>query len=354
METVTMNLLPRKASYTVFIENGLFSAAGEKIRLLSKGNKAAIITDSNVAPLYLDLLKEKLGQNGFSVFSYIFPAGESSKNLHTIAEIYDCLAEGGLTRTDCVIALGGGVTGDMAGFAAATFLRGVPFFQIPTSVLAAVDSSIGGKTGFDTKYQKNQIGAFYQPSMVLIDPELFETLPETVYFDGFAEMIKHGAILNPEILSLLEGDYRSYMDKLICENVKVKVSVVEQDEKDTGIRAILNYGHTFGHAAEKLEGYAGITHGSAVAAGMVYAARLGEAMGLTKPGTAKALSTIVKRFHLPDSLSHTPDDLFEAAISDKKNLSGKIGVILLSEFGKAFVNPMPAQELGRAMKEMGN
>jgi len=334
----------KTSRYDIIIENGLFDDAPEYIKRVARGNKIAIVTDTNVAPLYGENLNKRFNNYGFESHLFCFKAGEASKNINTVSEIYDFLADIGLTRTDLIIALGGGVVGDMAGFAAATFLRGVDLIQIPTTLLSQVDSSVGGKTGFDHKKGKNLIGAFYQPKLVLIDTKLLETLSSDFYYDGMAEVIKYALIKDKSLFDrLLKSD--DNLEEIIASCVKIKRDVVSEDEFDTGIRGILNFGHTFGHAAEKLENYQGISHGKAVAAGMVMATKIGEYLNITKLGTLEKVKAIIEKYNLPISFNHNINDIYKALINDKKNLSGKINLVLIEDIGKAFLYPIEIEKL---------
>ena len=262
-------------SYDIEIERGLLPHVGGKIKtLLPKAEKIAIITDSHVGPLYVSLLRESLEKEGFASTVLIFPAGEENKNLKTLGSLYDRLAEAGLTRSDAVLALGGGVTGDMGGLAAATFLRGVAFIQIPTSLLAAVDSSVGGKVAIDLSSGKNLVGAFYQPKAVFIDPDLLKTLPVHYLHDGLAEVIKYGCIMDKELFMRLEkiqndAELLACADEIIETCCNIKARIVEHDEFDTGERMLLNFGHTLGHAVEKKFHFDRYSHGEGVGIGMV-------------------------------------------------------------------------------------
>src|SRR5699024_2825934 len=261
----------------ILIESGLTARAGKAILDTFSPSRVHIVTDSTVAPLYLDALEAQLS---LPVSHTVIPAGEEHKRLSTVEGIYHDVLAAGMTRKDLVIALGGGVVGDITGFAAATFLRGVSLCQIPTTLLAQVDSSVGGKTGVDLPEGKNLVGAFYQPRLVLIDPDVLDTLPAQTFVDGMAEVIKAGYIANPDILSMVSApDYRANIENIIYECVKMKRDVVSQDERDTGLRMILNFGHTVGHAAEKLGNYTALTHGQAVAIGMVAAMQISNQLG---------------------------------------------------------------------------
>jgi 3-dehydroquinate synthase len=333
--------------YKIWIEKGCLSRAGELIAgLFPSGARTVVVTDSNVAPLYSDTVIQSLRGAGFTAEVFVFPAGETSKRLSTVEDMYRAFADARLTRSDFVVALGGGVTGDAAGFAAATWLRGVPFVQIPTTLLAQIDSSIGGKTAVDIPQGKNLVGAFHQPSFVLIDPNTLDTLPPEFFADGMSEAIKHGCIKNRALFKFIrDTDIRSHMEYVIAENLKIKRAAVEQDEFDNGERMLLNFGHTFGHALEKLNGYQGLSHGHAVAIGMVMMAKCGERAGLTEPGTAEEIAFALKKYGLPVESNESIDKIVETALLDKKARGGVINLVMLKKIGESFLYPVDKKRL---------
>ena len=295
-------------------------------------SRVHIVTDTNVAPLYLENIEK---QFSIPVTHSILPAGEEYKRLETINTIYTDLINADITRKDLIIALGGGVIGDMTGFAAATFLRGVSLCQIPTTLLAQVDSSVGGKTAVDMPQGKNLVGAFYQPRLVLIDPYVLKSLPEDIFIDGMAEVVKYGCIQNADILDMVsKPDYKNNISDIIYECVKIKRDVVEVDEHDTGLRMILNFGHTIGHAIEKLGDYTKFSHGNAVSMGMVAAMKLSDTMGNDNSLTSY-LSGILNNIGLPTSLPYEKEDIFNALLSDKKKMGNTMNFILVRTMGKA-------------------
>ena len=341
--------------YRILLGSGLLDRAGELIReVFPKSAMAAVVCDSNVASLYGDRVASSLEKAGYSVFSCVFPAGEKSKQLSTAGELYGGFAARRLSRGDFVVALGGGVTGDLAGFAAATYLRGVPFVQIPTTLLSQIDSSVGGKTGVDLPQGKNLVGAFHQPRLVLIDPDTLSTLPRRYFSDGMGEAIKYGCIRSASLWeTILEKDIRPGEEdllRMIYECVDIKRQVVEHDEFDTGERMILNFGHTLGHSLEKLYGFGKLSHGEAVGIGMVLMARAGEKHGLTQPGTAEKIARCLQKYDLPVSDPATLTDLLPGAAVDKKAVGGTLNLVLLREIGDAFVHPIPREELGRFLE----
>ncbi len=332
--------------YNIYIERDILDRCGSIIRELSEAQKVTVITDSNVAPLYQWRVINALNEAGFAATSHVFPAGEQSKNLNTIAQMYDTLADFKMTRKDLVVALGGGVTGDMAGFAAATYLRGIDFVQIPTSLLAQVDSSVGGKTGVDIAQGKNLVGAFYQPRAVLIDPNTLSTLPDKFICDGMAEVIKYGCIKDKEFFDrLAKGDALDCIDDVIERCVTIKRDVVSRDEREAGERMLLNFGHTLGHSIEKIYNFSGITHGMAVAVGMVMIAGAGEKNGITPQGTAQKIAEVCKLYGLPTSDASAIEDIAQAAQTDKKTSGGGINLVLLNEIGSAFTKKIKLENL---------
>lgn len=325
----------------IHIENGLLSRAAAVIGETFSPSRIHIVSDSTVAPLYLQKLEQ---QFTLPVTHTIIPAGEEHKRLSTVESIYHDLLASGMTRKDLIIALGGGVVGDITGFAAATFLRGVSLCQIPTTLLAQVDSSVGGKTGVDMPEGKNLVGAFYQPRLVLIDPSVLTTLPEQTFADGMAEVVKYGYISNRDILDMVSApDYKQNIESIIYECVKIKRDVVTIDEHDTGLRMILNFGHTIGHAAEKLGNYVDLTHGQAVAVGMVAAMRLSAFLG--NEDLTGRLIEILKHIGLPTELKYDREDIYRSLLSDKKKFGATVNFILVREPGRAEITPIDAEKL---------
>ena len=334
--------------YTIRLERGALDQLGAYCAsLFAPGKKAVVITDTHVAPLYLERVSTSLRNAGFDVTSCAFPAGEPSKRLSTIEGIYGHMAQAHITRSDFAVALGGGVTGDMAGFAAASYLRGIPFVQVPTTLLSQVDSSVGGKTGVDLPQGKNLVGAFWQPSFVLIDPDTLNTLSPHFFADGMGEVIKYGCIKSRALFDLLVGteDIPSVMEDVIYRCVDIKRDVVERDEFDTGERALLNFGHTFGHALEKLHQYQGLSHGAAAGIGMVMMARLGEKAGSTAPGTADKIAAALEKYHLPVHSDLPLSQIVEATASDKKSAGSSINLVLLKDIGESFVHKVARSDL---------
>ena len=334
--------------YDIFIERGLLDSCGKLLRGLTQATRVTIVCDTNVAPIYKQRVQSSLLTQGFSVNTHIFPAGEQNKTLDTIASIYSSLADFRMTRKDVIVALGGGVCGDMAGFAAASYLRGIDFLQIPTSLLAQVDSSVGGKTGVDLPQGKNLVGAFHQPLAVLIDPDTLSTLPDEFMRDGMGEVIKYGCIKDAEFFEFLERENAfERLEDVIEVCVKIKRDVVSRDEREAGERMLLNFGHTLGHAIEKLSGFGGITHGMAVAVGMVMIANIGEERGITEPGTAERIASVCKKYGLPTSTRFSAHELAQAAMGDKKTALGSISPVMLKRIGESLIRKTALEDFER-------
>jgi 3-dehydroquinate synthase len=329
-------------SYDVWVREGLIDAAGSLIAAACPAYRYAIITDTQVAGLYGERLLGALDDEGLKGTLLKFPAGEWNKNRETWSDLIDGMLKAGFGRDSAVIALGGGVAGDLGGFVAATFMRGVPLVQIPTTLLAMLDSSVGGKTGVDTPAGKNLVGAFHQPSLVLADPALLKTLPAPQFTSGLAEALKHGLILDAayfeSIASGLEGLFSREPDRLtdlIARSVEIKADVVSRDERESGYRKVLNFGHTVAHAQEAISGYAWL-HGEAVAAGMALEAAIGEAVGVTREGVSGRIQEVLEAARLPVELDDEVDAtrFFKALEQDKKRAGGRVRYTLIGEIGR--------------------
>ncbi len=331
--------------YDVFIGEGLLSSLGERcVSLLGKG-RAVIVTDSNVAPLWLDETKASFKKAGIDTLEFIFPAGEESKSKETLFELIEFMAENKLTRSDFAVALGGGVTGDMVGLASSLYLRGIEFVQVPTTLLAAVDSSVGGKTAVNLTAGKNLMGAFYQPALVLCDTRTLGTLPENIFADGMAEVIKYGVIFDKDLFDKVSGgDVKSDIESIIARCVELKRDVVAKDEFDKGDRQLLNFGHTMAHSIEKLSNFE-ISHGSAVAIGMVIAAKASYALGWSEEDCTQAIIDANKNNNLPVECSFDPADLADIALSDKKRTGGTINFVVPEVMGKCVLKKVPVETL---------
>ena len=341
MKTLRVNA---GGGYGILIERGLLKNCGEKIKSVVSAKKAAIISDTNVAPLYLETVEKSVNEAGIETVSYVFEAGESSKTTANLIKIVEFLAESGLTRNDCVIALGGGVCGDMAGFSAAVYLRGIKYIQIPTTLLAQVDSSVGGKTAVDLPQGKNLCGAFWQPSLVVIDPNVLDTLAPHFFSDGMGEVIKYGCIKSKSLFEKIEKENaRDIIDDVIYECADIKRGVVERDEKEAGERALLNFGHTCGHSIEKLSNFSGVSHGEAVGIGMVMISKAGEKAGVTEKGTADKIAVLLKKYGLKTETDLPVSEIVLNMAFDKKRTSGGIKLIMLRSIGDSFIEPMPME-----------
>ena len=339
MKTLTVALPGRE--YDILIERGLLDRSGLLCReVLPRAKKLFVITDSNVSKLYAEQVIKSLERSGFAVHLETVPAGEPSKSPAQLAALWEAMMAFGLTRTDAVAALGGGVVGDLAGFAAATVLRGVDFIQIPTTLLAQVDSSVGGKVAIDLNAGKNLAGAFWQPKRVLIDPEVLHTLPDRTFSDGMAEVIKYGCIRDRAFFDLLDqcGGRSGAMDHIedvLYTCCDLKRQVVLEDERDTGVRMTLNFGHTIGHAFELAGNYETWTHGQGVAAGMHWAARVGVGLDITPEEAVPAIQAILEKYSLPTDIPCPWAVMTQAIGLDKKNTGGDIHLIVLTRLGWA-------------------
>ena len=354
MKTLNVNLPGR--AYDILIERRLLSRAGELCRAaLPRAGRLFVVTDSTVGPLYLNRLIPSLENAGFETAVCEIPAGEASKCVEQLSRLWEHMMDFGLTRTDAVAALGGGVVGDLAGFAAATVLRGVDFVQIPTTLLSQVDSAVGGKVAIDLQHGKNLAGAFWQPRLVLMDPAVLGTLDDKTFADGMAEVIKYGCIRDAAFLSWLEQrpsrqEIMAEIEHVLYTCCDIKRAVVVEDERDTGARMILNFGHTLGHAYELAGHYRIWTHGQAVAAGMVKAAELGVTLGVTPAGLPERIGVLLGCFGLPVAIPCAHEDYAAAVGLDKKGAGDSISVILLEEAGRAVAHPMPKAKLLEELK----
>ena len=345
MDIVTVNASKR---YNILISDTFFSDFGAHIAQTVKSRHAAVVTDDNVDKEYGDIIIDSLQAAGIKAVKFVFPHGESSKCHDTLLKLYDFLAENSFTRSDMLVALGGGVTGDLTGYAAATYMRGIDFVQIPTSLLAMVDSSVGGKTAVNINSGKNLVGAFYQPSLVVADTSTLKTLPDEFFIDGMAEVIKYGMIKSPEVFEMTEKLNDSNADftisDVIRECVSIKAQVVENDERESGERRLLNFGHTLGHAIEKYHNFSGITHGAAVAIGMSVFTHIAEQKGMCIKGTADKLDAVLKYHKLPTTTDAPMDILFKYSLGDKKRNSKGIDIVICSDIGKSSVVRMSVEE----------
>lgn len=330
-------------SYNIFIEKGILNTIGQKIKDIYKGKKVFILTDENVNKYCGSKVKESLEREGFITKFMVLKPGEETKSFNTLPEIYNELLDFKLNRKELIITLGGGVIGDLGGFAASSFLRGVDFIQVPTSLLAQVDSSVGGKVAVDLERGKNLVGSFYQPKAVFIDPEVLNTLPEKFYKDGMGEVIKYGCIKDKVFFEKLmnlksKEEVMNNIEDIIYTCCSIKKDVVEKDEKDLGERMLLNFGHTLGHAIETFYNFSGFSHGEAVAIGMYNISLEGEKQGITKNGVADKIKDILINYDLPYEVNIEDNEAIVETISlDKKNLGNKLKVILLKDIGESII-----------------
>ena len=335
--------------YDVHIERGSLKNSGKLISDIINSKKAVIVTDDTVDILYSNTLAESLEKSGISFDIFVFPHGEQSKNLHTLGDIFDFLCEKGITRSDFLIALGGGVVGDITGFAAASYLRGIDFVQIPTTLLSQVDSSVGGKTAVDIPGGKNLVGAFKQPALVICDSDTLKTLPEEELACGMAEVIKYGMIRDKNLFDLCEShnieNIHEVMDEIVSTCVDIKRQVVENDEFDKGERMILNFGHTLGHAIEGWHNYTDYTHGMGVAAGMCMITRR-----LCSSNMAERLEKCVEAYRLPISTEAPMSELLPFCTKDKKCESSSINYIICPEIGMSEIVKAATTDFFRLME----
>lgn len=347
MTTITVKA---SRAYEVKIAPGLLARAGELSAPLIQGRDAVIVSDSNVWPLYGQTVRDSLEQAGFRVDAFVFPAGEGSKTPQTLVELLTFLARKGLTRSDALFALGGGVTGDMAGLAASLYLRGVPCVQLPTSLLAMVDSSVGGKTAVDLPEGKNLVGTFTQPHLVLCDTDALKTLSPAVEAEGWAEIIKYGMIRSRKLLDVLSANPAgSEIEWVIAHCLEIKRDVVASDERDNAVRQVLNFGHTIGHAIERCGGYS-IYHGEGVAVGMAIMTRACVRMGLCPEECRTVLEDLLDRYHLPKTCGMKREDLLAAARADKKRRGETITLIQPEALGSCILNKTDFSQLDRVLE----
>ncbi|MGH7926727.1 MAG: 3-dehydroquinate synthase [Candidatus Binatia bacterium] len=356
MKTLTVNLGER--SYPIYVGKAILSSAGEFLQRAGLHGKVAVVTNPTVADLYLERVNQALTEAGLETTVVLIPDGEEHKNHQSLAAIYDCLVRARLERKSFVLALGGGVIGDLAGFAAATYLRGIPYVQVPTTLLAQVDSSVGGKTAVNHHDGKNLIGAFYQPRLVLIDVEVLATLPRRELVAGVAEVIKYGVIEDAGLFRFLESKIDRLIDldgdlliQAITASCAIKARVVEQDEREDDYRAVLNFGHTLGHALEAATGYRELLHGEAVAIGMVKAAMISLRHGFCDQQSLERIRKLILKSGLPVELpkSVTKESLIQGMEVDKKSAGGKIKFVVCTEIGHARFHSLSPPEVLSAL-----
>jgi len=356
MQTLTVNLGER--SYPIYVGDGILSRAGDFLQRAGLRGKVAVITNPTVAQLYLDAVHDSLCAAGFDVTPVLIPDGEQHKDLQSLSVIYDQLISDRFERRSCILALGGGVVGDLAGFAAATFLRGIAYVQVPTTLLAQVDSSVGGKTGVNHQEGKNLVGAFYQPRLVVIDVAVLQSLPRREFIAGLAEVIKYGVIEDPALFKLLEEKMdklmsldRALLTQVIATSCAIKAKVVEQDERENDYRAVLNFGHTVGHALEAATHYQKYLHGEAIGIGMAQAATISAQQGFCDQRSLERIRKLIKKAGLPLEIPRevSMQSLIQAMEVDKKSAGGKIKFVICTGIGKTRFHALSPGEILTAL-----
>ena len=334
----TININTSSKNYNIYVGKNILSSTGDLINNINFNGKVLIVTDDNVAPLYLDIVEKSIAKHGVKVYSLTLQSGEENKNMNSIMKIYECAAKNNFNRNDMFLALGGGVIGDMTGFAAATFLRGIKYVQVPTTLLAQVDSSMGGKTGIDLPFGKNLVGAFCQPELVIADTDTIKTLTKEHISSGMAEVIKSAFIKSREFVDVLlnSNDFENDVEEFIVRSMNVKKEVVEVDEFEKYERMMLNFGHTLGHSIEKLNNFTGISHGQAVAIGMYLITK--------EPEVKNILEKLLHKYNLKTETDFTVKELIDAAKNDKKAVSNGINIVIVDEIGKADIKKVTFEE----------
>lgn len=348
MEKITVKA---STNYDILIDKGILDISGELISKVIKKGKALVVTDDNVDRFYGKQVMHSLIDAGIEAMKFVFPHGEASKNHSTLLSIYEYMALNGYTRSDFIVALGGGVVGDTAGYAAATYMRGIDFIQIPTTVVSQADSSVGGKTAVDINGGKNLVGAFHQPRLVICDTNTLDTLTPEFFSDGMAEVIKHGMIKSAELFEILSNkDIKENIVDIMKRNVSIKGQVVENDEREKGERMLLNFGHTLGHALEKYYSFTGLTHGCAVAIGMSTFTHIAERRGMCKIGVADKLDALLEKCGLPLTDNAPLHELYKLSLRDKKHLADGMNIVICSDIGKSEVVKMSVDEYAKFLK----
>jgi 3-dehydroquinate synthase len=357
MREITVALPDR--GYPILIGPGLLDSLGARVGEAGIRDTIALVRDSGLPAAYGERARASLEGAGFKVAPVTVPEGERSKSLAALQELYGAFAAAALDRGSAVVALGGGVVGDLAGFAAATYLRGIAFVQVPTTLLAQVDASVGGKTGIDLPAGKNLVGAFHQPRLVLADLGTLATLPETEFRSGLAEVVKYGVIADPELFAFLEGKREAVLgrrpealERIVARSCEIKADIVTQDERESGLRAVLNYGHTVGHAVEAVAGYGRYLHGEAVAIGMAAAGALARAQGRLSAPDAERIEALLQALGLPVRLRAplAAEALLAAMRLDKKARGGELRFVLARSIGEVELAAVPAEEVARALQ----
>lgn len=357
MAVLTVDVTSEDIHYPLKIEKGLLNHLAEEIKSVYKNKKIAIVTDAHVQALYGERVVEQLEAAGYELTVIVLEPGEQSKSLENLQHIFSELIAFGLSRSDLMLALGGGVIGDLAGFAAASYLRGIAFVQIPTTLLAQVDSSVGGKVAIDLPEGKNLVGAFYHPKLVLIDPNVLETLSDSTFNDGMAEVIKYGCIHDHDFFEQLKqyqsrSEVMAEIESVIADCCTIKRDLVQSDERDTSERMLLNFGHTIGHAIEAYYRYEKYTHGQAISIGMVAMNRLTEALGISAEGSTEIIETILKQYALPTELAEAADyqKILPLIKNDKKNIENALFIVVLDAIGKSRTMAAPVDFFAPLLK----
>ncbi len=345
----TVSVKGVKKPYDIIIGNHILNIIPDKIRELTCAKTVAVITDDNVDKLYADVVLSMLKSAGFHAIKFVFPHGEKHKTMTTVCEILEFLAENNVTRTDLIIALGGGIVGDVSGYVAASYLRGIDFIGIPTTFLAAIDSSVGGKTGVNLKAGKNLAGAFYQPKLVVCDVETFDTLPKENFKEGVAEAIKYGVICDKALFHLLSQDKSWDIESVIQRCVSIKAEIVSDDEFDLGKRQLLNFGHTIGHAIEKSTNFE-ISHGIAVGIGMAMISKISDSLGWSKENTNCEIVKCLKNNAIPTETSAKTEELLSVMIKDKKISGDTINLVIPQKIGNCELKTIKVSELEEVLQ----
>lgn len=334
--------------YKILIEKNLINHINEKLKFLQSDCKILIVTDKNVKKFHLNNLIDQLKNINFKIFTFVVPFCEKSKSFKYTKRIYNYLSRHDFSRSDCILALGGGVVGDLAGFAASTFLRGIPFVNVPTSLLSQVDSAVGGKTGINTPYGKNLVGSFYSPKLVLIDPNLISTLPSCEISNGFSEIIKYALIKDKDLFLKLKNcskqELLDDLEDIITKCVLIKKEIVEKDEFDKSSRMVLNFGHTLGHAIEKLGKFKKYSHGQAISIGMKKIVEACVKNNVLDRSLKPDLEFVLKKFSLPSSCAFDKNEIILASLNDKKFFDNKFNIVLISSIGNSYIQKFTKEE----------
>lgn len=346
----TVNVDGVSSPYEVIVSNNCLQELPQKLKMLTNAVNIGVITDDKVDKLYSEKVIKILNDSGYRTCKFVFEHGEKSKNLNTVSNILEFLAENNLTRSDCLAALGGGITGDITGFASAAFLRGIDFVQLPTTLLAAVDSSVGGKTGVNLEHGKNLAGAFHQPRLVICDTDTFKTLPKNIFSEGIAEAVKYGVICDKQLFKKFNNGIDSNIEEIVARCVQIKADIVSRDEFDTGERQLLNFGHTFAHGIEKLSDFK-ISHGYAVGIGMVMISRAAYKLGLSDYDCSEPIISVLEKNNIPVSFECSVDALLNIIMQDKKRKGDTITLVLPKEIGKCYLHKINCSELRKFIEK---